>query len=303
VLQRRDPDVRIINLETSVTTSEDYWPGKGINYRMHPENIGCITAARIDCCALANNHVLDWGYAGLTETLATLTGAGLHCAGAGRTAREAAMPATVVPGTGQQGRVILLAFGTASSGIPRQWAAADDKPGVNLLPDLSARAAQTVADQVDSIARRGDVVVASVHWGANWGYDIPDEQRAFSHRLIDLGAADIVYGHSSHHPKGIEVYAGKLILYGCGDLLNDYEGIRGHESFRADLSLLYFATIDLGSGRLDRLEMVPSRITRFALHRAPSADVRWLESMFAREGAALGTTVRRLPEDVLALSW
>ncbi len=53
------PDARIINLETSVTHCGDFWPGKGIHYRMHPANIGCLTVARVDVCALANNHVLE----------------------------------------------------------------------------------------------------------------------------------------------------------------------------------------------------------------------------------------------------
>jgi hypothetical protein len=51
---------------------------------MHPRNIDCITAARIDCCCLANNHVLDWGYDGLAETLRTLDAAGIAHTGAGR---------------------------------------------------------------------------------------------------------------------------------------------------------------------------------------------------------------------------
>jgi len=55
-------DFRIVNLETAITSAETPWPNKGINYRMHPQNIGCLSAARIDACALANNHVLDWGY-------------------------------------------------------------------------------------------------------------------------------------------------------------------------------------------------------------------------------------------------
>ena len=46
--ERMAPDVWIINLETSVTQSEDYWRNKGINYRMHPKNIPCITSAAID---------------------------------------------------------------------------------------------------------------------------------------------------------------------------------------------------------------------------------------------------------------
>lgn len=59
-LMQASPDVRVINLETSITRSADAWPGKGIHYRMHPDNINCITVAGIDCCVLANNHVLDW---------------------------------------------------------------------------------------------------------------------------------------------------------------------------------------------------------------------------------------------------
>src|SRR5512143_3888726 len=77
-LDRAAPDARIVNLETSVTTSPGPWPAKGINYRMHPANVGCLTAPRLDCCTLANNHVLDWGYAGLDETLRTLRAAGIR---------------------------------------------------------------------------------------------------------------------------------------------------------------------------------------------------------------------------------
>ena len=46
------PDLRIINLETSVTASDEVWRGKGINYRMNPRNVGCLTAAGIHCCVL-----------------------------------------------------------------------------------------------------------------------------------------------------------------------------------------------------------------------------------------------------------
>jgi poly-gamma-glutamate synthesis protein (capsule biosynthesis protein) len=71
-LERVRPDARIVNLETAVTVSSDPWPEKRIHYRMHPANVPCLTAAKIDCCVLANNHVLDWGHAGLEETLAAL---------------------------------------------------------------------------------------------------------------------------------------------------------------------------------------------------------------------------------------
>ena len=97
-LDRVAPEVRIINLETSITKSNDYWKGKGINYRMHPENIPSLTAARIDVCSLANNHVLDWGYPGLVETLESLKKANLKTAGAGRNLREAEAAAIVNTG-------------------------------------------------------------------------------------------------------------------------------------------------------------------------------------------------------------
>ena len=83
-------DARIINLETSITTSERYWLGKEIHYRMNPRNLGCLLAAKIDCCCLANNHVLDWGVEGLEETLRVLDSAGIAHAGAGTDQKQAA---------------------------------------------------------------------------------------------------------------------------------------------------------------------------------------------------------------------
>lgn len=127
--QRAAPDLRIINLETAVTTSEDAWPNKGIHYRMHPANLPCLTAADINCCILANNHVMDWGYKGLAETLDSLHRAGIGTCGAGRDAAEAAGPAILnIP---DKGRVLVFAWGTEDSGVPREWAADVSRPGVN----------------------------------------------------------------------------------------------------------------------------------------------------------------------------
>src|SRR5438067_9918723 len=94
-IDRMRPDARIVNLETAVTASGDAWRGKGIHYRMHPANVRCLTAAKLDCCVLANNHAMDWGHSGLVETLQTLERAQLRWAGAGRNVIEAAEPAIV----------------------------------------------------------------------------------------------------------------------------------------------------------------------------------------------------------------
>jgi poly-gamma-glutamate synthesis protein (capsule biosynthesis protein) len=299
-LDRRKPDARIINLETAVTRSDDV-ENKAVNYRMNPANIPCITAANIDCCTLANNHVLDWGYPGLAETLKTLKDAHIKIAGAGRDIREARRPAVMtIPG---KGRVLVFSFGSETSGIPWSWAAALDRPGVNLLPDFSAAAVRSVRDGIEKTRLAGDVVVASIHWGSNWGHEIPTDQQEFAHQLIDEADVDIVHGHSSHHVKGIEVYKGKLILYGCGDFLNDYEGIPGHEIYRGDLALMYFVSTNPSTGKLVDLFMTPMQVKRFRLNHASETDVRWLKDVLNREGKKFGTLVDLQAGNTLALGW
>jgi poly-gamma-glutamate synthesis protein (capsule biosynthesis protein) len=146
-------------------------------------------------------------------------------------------------------------------------------------------------------------VVASLHWGRNWGYEIPPAHIAFAHQLIEEAGVDVIHGHSSHHVQGIEVYQGRLILYGAGDLLNDYEGIGGYEAFRADLAVMYFARVDPATGRLVHLHMTPMQIRHFKLNRASKADARWLSERLTREGKSLGTRVELTPDHRLMLRW
>lgn len=297
-LERRRPDARIINLETSITKEDDPEP-KGINYRMNPENVRCITAARIDCCVLANNHVLDWGRAGGVDTLETLHAVGIATAGAGRTANEAASPAALSTG---HGRVLVFGVASRTSGVPASWAATSSRPGVELLPDLSEQTADRIGERMRAARQDGDIAVLSVHWGGNWGYEVPSEQRTFAHRLIDSGAADVVHGHSSHHPKGIEIYKGKPILYGCGDFINDYEGIGGYAKYRGDLALMYFPTLDATTKKLVQLDLTPLRMKRFQLHRASEQDTEWIRDMLAREGRLLGTKISLAERGTLRVS-
>ncbi len=297
---RRRPDVRIINLETSITVSEDMQP-KGINYRMHPANVRCLTAARVDCCVLANNHVLDWGHQGLVETLATLETAGIQYVGAGRNAAEAQAPAILtVPG---KGRVLVFALGADSSGVPPAWAAGPETPGVSLLPDLTPATAERIAATLRRSRQPRDVVVVSIHWGSNWGYQIPTSHTAFAHRLIDAEAADVIFGHSSHHPRAVEVYKGRPILYGCGDFLNDYEGIGGQEAFRSELVLMYFVSLRSDSGALDCLEMTPLRIERFKLNRTSEQETEWMRGVLDSEYRKFGTSIERTADGRFRLRW
>jgi poly-gamma-glutamate capsule biosynthesis protein CapA/YwtB (metallophosphatase superfamily) len=299
-LERTEVDLRIVNLETAVASAETPWPDKGIHYRMHPHNIGCLTAAKISAGALANNHLLDWGYDGLSETLKTLHAAGIASAGAGNDSEEAMQPAVLnTPGNG---RLLLFSFGSRTSGIPQDWSATSISPGVNLLDDLSEATAARLADQMRVHQRTGDLIIASIHWGRNWGYEIPCDQIAFAHRLIEEGIA-IVHGHSSHHVKAIEVFKRRLILYGCGDFLTDYEGISGYEMFRGDLALMYLIELDSCSGELIAARLVPMRMRRFRLERASAADARWLRNLMNQLGKHFSTGVTLEKDNSLILEW
>jgi poly-gamma-glutamate capsule biosynthesis protein CapA/YwtB (metallophosphatase superfamily) len=299
-LNRRQPDARIINLETAITHSEDFAP-KGINYRISPENADCLTAAGIDCCVLANNHVLDWGRVGLLDTLTTLERLQIKPTGAGRDLDEASTP-TVLQITGK-GRVLVFSFAAVTSGTPRNWAATRDAPGVNLLRELSEATAIRISEQIARYRQPRDVIVVSIHWGPNWGYDIPEEQRHFAHTLIERADVSVVHGHSSHHAKGIEIYRDRLILYGCGDFLNDYEGIQGYEDYRGDLALMYFADIDLATRALSAVEIVPLQIHKFALVRPSGPDIDWVQQTLDRESRRFAARIAAIPPGRLALSW
>jgi poly-gamma-glutamate capsule biosynthesis protein CapA/YwtB (metallophosphatase superfamily) len=298
VLDDLAPDVRVINLETTITRSSAFAAGRAVHYRMSPGNLPCVAAARPGACVLANNHALDFGRPGLQDTLDALSGAGLPAVGAGRDAGEARRPVAVpVPGGG---RVVIFSCGAASGGIPAGWAATPGRPGISYLPDLSEATADEVTRRARAAKRPGDVVVVSLHWGSNWGYGVDAEQVRFARRLV-AGGVDLVHGHSSHHLRPVEVYGGRLILYGCGDLINDYEGVAGHEEYRVDLRLLYFASLQPGTGTLAALRMAPMQARKLRLHRAAAADAQWLAAALEGASRRFGSRVDPQPDGLLAL--
>lgn len=286
-LMRDEAAPLIVNLETAITRSSDHWP-KGINYRMNPANAPCLPAAGIDCCVLANNHVLDWGEAGLVETIEVLKASGIATAGAGRDHDEAGAPAVLNVAHGV--RVLVFAAARPSSGVPREWAADIARPGVSVLDESDPSGTARLAARIARSKRKGDLVVCSIHWGPNWGHHIDSSDRRLAHALIEAGA-DVVHGHSSHHPKAMEVHRGRLILYGCGDFLNDYEGIGQTGPYRSDVAVLYRPTLEAQSGALVGLEMRPFVIRNFRLRRAPLEDIDQLRKELDRECARFGLAI------------
>jgi poly-gamma-glutamate capsule biosynthesis protein CapA/YwtB (metallophosphatase superfamily) len=287
-LRHRRPDAWMVNLETAITTRGKP-EAKGIHYRMNPANLPALTEAGIDCCALSNNHVLDWGPIGLIDTLAAVRKGGIRTAGAGRDLWEASQPASIE--LSRFCRVLVFSVGVESSGIPAHWAARLDGPGVRLLPDLSEETAKRLASHLLRHRKPGDIVILSIHWGSNWGFKVEKAQKIFAHRLIDYGASDIVHGHSSHHARPIEIYRQRLILYGCGDCINDYEGIRDYDAYRADLVPIYLADVNEEQGTLAASRVVLFKLRGFRLTTAPFRDVEWFKTVMNVHCLDFGTAL------------
>lgn len=299
ILAAVKPDARIVNLETSITTRNDWCRDKEIHYRMSPANTDCLLAAGIDIAVLANNHTLDWGPDGLLQTIGCLERVGIRTTGAGPDIAATRSPAVIQGRHG--GRVIVRGVGSPTSGIPDDWEVGDERPGLDLVRILAMAAADRLGERLAAVSRPGDIRVLSIHWGTNWGHEIREEFRSFAHRLIDSGSVDVVHGHSSHHVRSLEVYQDKLILYGCGDFVNDYEGIGGHERYRGDLACMFFPTIAPGTGKLLRLHIVPLQSRRFRLERVGTEDLRWLADSLTKTSGRWGSSFEVDPDGSVSL--
>lgn len=285
-LFREETDLRIINLETSVTTHDKKWPNKAFNYRMHPENLKCLKEAKIDYCSLANNHTLDFGYEGMRETIESLKKNNIEFAGAGENSEKALQPALV-----ESNGVILAIY--SFSDHPVAWRSTSTTPGINFL-DFSEEKILNLQNHIKKFREENsvDLVVLSLHWGSNYSWKPPKEFQIFAYLMIDNGV-DIIHGHSSHHVQGIQIYKGKPIIYGCGDFIDDYAI---DEDYRNDLGFAYVLNYNKNSKKFEDLELVPTQIDTFSVTRNLSTrNHEWLFKTFSKLSGDFGTTVKELP--------
>jgi poly-gamma-glutamate synthesis protein (capsule biosynthesis protein) len=99
------------------------------------------------------------------------------------------------------------------------------------------------------------------------------------------------------------VHRSRLILYGCGDFINDYEGIEGYEQYRDDLVLMYFATLSPATHELTALHMTPMQIRKLKLNKTSPADSQWLRDTLERVSAPHGSHVDLMSNRTLTLRW
>lgn len=285
----RSADALFINLECVLADRGAPWPQKTFTFRSDAKNVAVLGAARVTAASLANNHSLDYGPEALLECLAVLRAHAIFPAGAGPSLAAAQEPAVVTVG---EVRVAFVAF---TDDVPA-WEAGAATPGVFHVP-LPPTPLQVDAPRFGALLRvieharaRSDLVIVSAHWGPNWGAVPLAEHTLAAHLLIDRGA-DVVFGHSPHVIRGVEIYRQRLILYGCGDYVDDY-AVDAVE--RNDESGIF--CLDYDQGRLRQILFTPTLITRFQarLARGPGREhiLRKMRTLCAR----LGTGAEEIPE-------
>jgi poly-gamma-glutamate capsule biosynthesis protein CapA/YwtB (metallophosphatase superfamily) len=275
-------DLFFINLECVLTARTERWSdgeSKPFYFRADPAIVETLKRGRVDFASLANNHICDFGTAGLLDTVATLEGAGIAHAGAGADRWSGREPALVTVG---DTRIAVVAF----ADYPAEWAATPTAPGINYTPITRAREHFDEVRLAVAVAReRADLVVFSIHWGPNMRAHPRPEFREFARAVIDAGV-DIFWGHSAHVVQGAEVHGGRVILYDTGDFVDDY-AVDAH--LRNDLSALF--VVEVKPPAIEGVEVVPVRIEDMRVTFARGRDHDWFVERFGARCAELGTTV------------
>lgn len=302
----------IINLETAITRCDDFLP-KAVNYRASEENVSMLldelSMECINVACIANNHVFDFGARGFVDTLNASrrmteeSGGRFLFVGGGRTHADASAPVLV----GEYNtRTAVFALAFQNSGTPLSWSADKTSSGMGIaMGDFRDCVPTRTLLEITRAKASGALVIVSIHFGSNWGWDIDPENITAAHALIDAGA-DIVHGHSSHHPRVSELYKNKLILYGCGEMFNDYEGIGDHPGFPAshflgDLRFTYFVDVDWRTGDFLRMFVHPMEQKLFRLCEGEASHAKRFKDALASQYARRGLRVEIDANDDTAL--
>ena len=179
-------------------------------FRAEPEWLKVLRRHGFTHLNLANNHTVDQGRRGLTDTQRNVREAGMVAVGAGPTMSEAAQPVLLCR---LPRRVWLIASLRLAL---ENFAYLPQKPSVSQEPldSLLRRVARL---------RRQDpraVIVVSLHWGAEHTLRPTASQRMEAHRLIDAGV-DALICHHTHTLQTVEHYRGRPIYYSIGNFIFD----------------------------------------------------------------------------------
>lgn len=212
-------DITLANLEAPLTTRGREFVDKKYRFRVHPSAVEGLKKAGITVVTLANNHTMDYGAEGLSDTMAALKKADISFVGAGANLADAHIPLIAdIRGT----RVAVLGY---SLTLPSEFWAGAKRPGTAPLLEKPAR------EQIAAARRLADIVIVTVHWGEEGNTRLREYQPRLARMMIDSGA-DAVIGHHPHILQGIERYKRGIIFYSLGNFAF------AHKSRIADRTLL-----------------------------------------------------------------
>jgi poly-gamma-glutamate synthesis protein (capsule biosynthesis protein) len=281
LLQRSD--LVFANLEgpiTKGTTPLD--PKKDYVYRSDPAAAPALHAAHVELVTLANNHALDYGNDGLSDTIRHLDAAGVRHFGAGANRAEA-IGGEIVELAGV--RIGFLGFferygpyGTTYAG----YFAGDHAPGVAELDE------RTLREAIAALRPRVDVLIVCCHWGKNYAAVTKTQQR-YGHLAAELGA-DLVVGHHPHVAQGVEVHHGVPILYSVGNFTFGSKG--RFDQLEPPLRHSWLAEITVNGGRIDAVDLIPLETDNHVVRYQPRvAEAGDLAAMVAKLNEPFATAL------------
>jgi poly-gamma-glutamate synthesis protein (capsule biosynthesis protein) len=213
--------------------------GRQVGLNRTPERFALsMRGAGIDLVNLANNHTFDAEERGFLDTLRALSLAGIAHVGGGMDLADARKP-VIVERNGI--RIGFLGY-TQFNNIGESAFAAEGRPGIVPMDPF------LIKEDIRKLKPRVDLVMVAIHWATSRSAEVSPENRAFAHALIDAGA-DVILGHHPPHPKGIEVYHGRVILYAPSNVL------RGHNGPNLDDG--YLARFTLTPKSVETVEVLP----------------------------------------------
>ena len=304
-------DFSLINLECPVSSKGKEWNKtfKVFHFRANLDAIQVLNSASIDYVSLANNHILDYDIEALLDTLDILDKNNISHSGAGRNLKEAMKPAIIEKklklkpsnnhdsyynvdneevNNNDSKNTIRIGLISLTDNEP-EWEAKYDQAGINYIPTAldPDRYYYRLQNYIENAKKQSDLVIVSSHVGPHFRETPSMKYVNFAHKIIDLGA-DIYWGHSNHMPQGIELYKhndnNKIILYDCGDFIDDYAI---DSNYRNDLSfifLLHFlmdknhklSNNNSNNGNIllqnSMIELIPTKISNFMVNTIPVDD-------------------------------
>ena len=200
-------DVMCLNNEFTYSLQGAPLEGKMYTFRANPERVSILQEMGVDLVKLANNHVYDYGKQALLDTFETLENAGIPYIGAGRNLEEAMKPVYIE----LDGKTVAFVAASRAEKYKMTPQATAEEPGILRCYDTTLFL-ETIAEA----RKNADFVLAYVHWGTEYSYELQEVQLTTGKEYLDAGA-DAIIGAHSHCLQGMEYYDGKPIIYSLGN--------------------------------------------------------------------------------------